>query len=961
MLKSIALTIGLLPVLLFAQSNFQQPPATAAADRIESFNQRKQLEQQSIVNGVAFRSVGPTVFSGRVVDIDVSPTDPSHFYVAYASGGLMKTENNGITFTPIFDKEAVLTTGAVAVDWKNNVIWLGTGEVNSSRSSYAGAGMYKSTDGGKTWQHLGLGESHHIGRIVLHPKDPNTAWVAVLGHLYSPNKERGIYKTTDGGKTWKQTLFVNEKSGAIDLILDPKNPKVLYAASWQRERSAWDFVEAGEGSGIYKSTDGGNKWELLSTPSSGLPVGEGMGRIGLTMTYDNGKAVLYTSIDNYNRRPKEEPKDDELTKDMLREMSKEDFVKLESYKLKDYLQQNRFPRKYSAEAVLKMVKEDKITPKTLVEYTEDANSLLFDSPVIGLEIYRSDNGGKNWVKTHEGYQDFIYSSYGYYFGTIRVAPGDANKVYMLGVPIIRSDNGGKTFKSIDGDNVHSDHHSLWVNPNRKGHLINGNDGGINISYDDGENWIKCNAPAVGQFYYVAVDMAQPYNVYGGLQDNGVWMGPSTYEASTRWHGSGQYPYKSIMGGDGMQVAIDTRDNATVYTGLQFGVYFRLNTQTGSRKAITPVPELGDRPYRWNWQTPIHLSVHNQDIFYMGSERVHRSLNQGDDFEAISGDLTTGGRKGDVAFSTLTTIHESPLSFGLLYVGSDDGLVHVTKNGGADWINISEGLPKDMWVSRIQASAHEKGRVYVVLNGYRWDDFRAMAYVSEDYGKTWQAIGKDLPLEPLNVIKEDPDNADILYVGSDHGLYVSLDRGQSFMLMNNGLPAVAIHDLVIHPREKDMIVGTHGRSMYIGSVKELQQLKPELLAKAIHAFGTEKIRQSGFWGRSSIFRSSEPSVSIPIYANSAGKASISIQTKEGITLQSFEADLVKGLNYPSYDLTIQEGIISDYLKPINEKIKKGEKPVKIEAAENKKFYIYKGEYTVKISKGGDSAETKLVIE
>ena len=960
MLKPIVLFFCLAPLTLMAQFTYPQPPATAATDRVESFSQRKQLEEASIINGVKFRSVGPSVFSGRVSEIAVSPTDPTHFYVAYSSGGLMKTENNGTTFTPLFDQEMVITTGAVAVDWKNDIIWLGTGEVNSSRSSYAGSGMYKSTDGGKNWQHIGLEDSHHIGRIILHPKDPNTAWVAVLGHLYSPNKERGIYKTTDGGKSWKQTLFVDENSGAVDLMIDTKNPKVLYAATWQRDRRAWDFLEAGEGSGIYKSTDGGNKWKLISTAASGLPTGKGMGRIGLSMAYHKGKAVLYTAIDNYNRRPKEEPKEDVLTKDMLRDMSKEDFLKLEAYKVKDYLQQNRIPRTYTADKVMKMIEADKITPKTLVEYTEDANSLLFETQVIGLEVYRSENGGKTWTKANEDYVS-AYSSYGYYFGEIRVAPYDANKVYVMGVPVLRSDDGGKTFKSIGGSNVHSDHHELWINPNRKGHIINGNDGGINISYDDGESWIKCNSEPLGQFYYVAVDMAKPYNIYGGLQDNGVWMGPSTYQASTRWQGSGQYPFKSIMGGDGMQVAVDTRDNATVYTGSQFGNYYRLNTRSGKRKSITPKPALDQRPYRWNWQTPIHLSVHNQDILYMASERLHRSFNQGDDFEAISGDLTTGGRKGDVAFSTLSTIHESPLTFGLLYVGSDDGLVHVSKDGGVSWENITAGLPKDMWVSRIQASAFEKGRVYAVLNGYRWDNFDAMAYMSEDYGKTWTKIGKDLPLEPLNVIKEDPSNADILYVGSDHGLYVSLDRGGSFMLMNNGLPAVPVHDVVIHPREKDILVGTHGRSMYIGNAKELQQLNPEILAKALHTFGPAKTRFSGFWGRSFRGRLSEPSLSIPIYAKTAGKANISVQTKEGLELQSFEVDLKKGLNFPTYDGTIQEKVVAEYIKPLKEKQKKGEKPLKIEAAENKKFYIYKGEYSLKISKGDNTATTKLVIE
>lgn len=960
MLKPILLFFCLTPIYLLAQFDYKQPPATSATDRIESYTQRQALEEASIVNSVEFRSVGPTVFSGRVSEIAVNPEDPSHFYVAYSSGGLMKTTNNGTTFTPIFDEEMVITTGAVAVDWKNDIIWLGTGEVNSSRSSYAGSGVYRSTDGGKSWQHMGLGESHHIGRIVLHPKNPDIAYVAVLGHLYSPNQERGVYRTTDGGKTWTKTLYVDEYSGAVDLIMDPKNPRVLYAATWQRDRRAWDFREAGKGTGIYKSTNGGKDWLLLSTPNSGLPVGEGMGRPGLALAYQNGKAVLYTAIDNYNRRPKEEPEEDILTKDMLREMSKEDFLKLEKYKITEYLRSNRIPRKYSTDKVIKMIESDKLKPLDLVTYTEDANALLFDTPVIGLEVYRSDNGGNSWRKANEDYIS-AYSSYGYYFGQIRVASYDANKVYVMGVPVLRSDDGGKTFKSIGGANVHSDHHELWINPDRPGHLINGNDGGINISYDDGESWIKCNSAPLGQFYYVAVDMAKPYNIYGGLQDNGVWMGPSTYQASSRWQGSGRYPFRSIMGGDGMQVAVDTRDNATVYTGFQFGNYFRINTKTGQRKSITPRPDLGARPYRWNWQTPIHLSVHNQDILYMGSERVHRSFDQGNTFEAISGDLTTGGRKGDVAFSTLSTIHESPLAFGLLYAGSDDGLVHVSKDGGMSWEQINDGLPKDMWVSRIQASAHEKGRVYLVLNGYRWDNFSALAYVSEDYGKNWSPIGKDLPLEPLNVIKEDPSNADIIYIGSDHGLYVSLDRGESFMLMNNGLPAVPVHDIVIHPRDKDILVGTHGRSMYIGSAKELQQLNDNILAKALHSFGPAKTRYSTFWGRSFRGEVNEPSLAMPIYAKAAGKATVTVETKDGLELQSFETELKKGLNYLPYDLTIKTDVLEAYNKPLREKQKKNERPLTLKPSENDKLYIYKGEYQVKIAQGSESIQTKIVIE
>ncbi|MGB0925517.1 MAG: WD40/YVTN/BNR-like repeat-containing protein, partial [Minisyncoccia bacterium] len=349
------------------------------------------------------------------------------------------------------------------------------------------------------------------------------------------------------------------------------------------------------------------------------------------------------------------------------------------------------------------------------------------------------------------------------------------------------------------------------------------------------------SPAVGQFYAITVDMAKPYNVYGGFQDNGVWVGPSTYKASMYWHNSGHYPYKGLLGGDGMQVAVDTRDNNLVYTGFQFGYYYRINQETGERKFIKPQHELGERPLRFNWQSPIHLSSHNQDILYFGANKVFRSMNKGVDLEPISEDLTKGGRKGDVPFGTLSTVQESHMKFGLVYVGSDDGWIHVTKDGGNNWERISDDLPQDLWVSRVEPSRHDEATIYTSLNGYRWDDFNSYIYRSTDYGKNWTKIGTDLPAEPVNVIREDPKNSNVLYVGTDHGLYISLDKGESFMAMNNNLPAVAIHDLIVHPRDNDLVVGTHGRSIYIGNVEHLQQMSAGMMANAVHVFELDKIK------------------------------------------------------------------------------------------------------------------------
>ena len=470
-----------------------------------------------------------------------------------------------------------------------------------------------------------------------------------------------------------------------------------------------------------------------------------------------------------------------------------------------------------------------------------------------------------WTKTHDGYLDGVFNSYGYYFGMIEVAPDDPNQLYIMGVPILRSDDGGVNWTNAGGDNVHADHHALWLNPKRPGHIINGNDGGINISYDAGENWSKCNSPAVGQFYYINADMDTPYNVYGGTQDNGVWVGSHNYREGTSWHAYGQYPYKSIMGGDGMQVQIDNRDNNTVYTGYQFGNYFRINKEEGKRAYITPKHELGDRPYRWNWQSPIYLSKHNQDILYMGSNKLHRSMNQGEDFIEISGDLTNGGRKGDVAYGTLTSVHESDLEFGLIYTGSDDGQVNVTKNGGYTWENINMGLPSNLWVSRIQASSHDKAKVYLSLNAYRFDDFNSYVYKSVDYGVTWIEIGNNLPVEPVNVIKEDPSMAGLLYVGTDHGVYVSYDDGVKWSRILDDMPQTPVHDLVIQPVANDLLVGTHGRSIYKANVTNLRTLKDH--DNSLKIFAIDDVKYSSRQGsqRSKYRDAYERKISYDVYS------------------------------------------------------------------------------------------------
>lgn len=939
--------------LVFSLGIAQQPSSTSN-QIMEGIQQQKALKQTSLVKNIPFKNIGPSVMSGRVVDVDVNPKKPSEFYVGYASGGLWYTNNNGTTFTPIMDNAATINVGDIAVDWDNEIIWVGTGENNASRSSYAGIGVYKSIDKGKNWTNTGLFDAHHIGRILINPNDPAEVTVGVTGHLYSTNEERGVYKTTDGGKTWNKTLFINNETGIIDLAYAPKNYNIMYAAAWDKDRKAWNFEGNGIGSGIYKSTDAGNTWSKISLEGSGFPTGEGVGRIGLAVFDEN---TVYAIHDNQFRREKkkDEEKGPSLIKEDFKTMSIETFLTLEDKKLDRYLKTNGFQEKYRAENVKQMVRSGSIKPVDLAKYLEDANSLLFDSPVIGAEVYQTIDGGKTWKKTHDDYIDDLFFSYGYYFAQIRVSPKNANHIYVAGVPILKSKDGGKTFKSINGENVHADHHALWIDPTNPNHLINGNDGGINISYDDGEHWIKANQPNVGQFYSINIDNEKPYNVYGGLQDNGVWVGAHNAQDNASWHQSGEYPWKSIMGGDGMQVQIDNRNKDIVYTGFQFGNYFRLNRETGERTYIQPKHELGETPYRFNWQTPILLSSHNQDILYLGGNKLMRSMDQGTNWTAISGDLTNGGKKGNVAYGTLSSISESPFQFGLLYTGSDDGLVYVSKNSGGDWTKISGTFPKDLWVSRVIASEHKKERVYVALNGYRWDNFTPYIYVSEDYGQTWKNIGDNLPLSPVNVIREDPKNENVLYVGTDNGAYVSIDKGQNWEVFTKNLPNVAIHDLIVHPRTNDLLLGTHGRSIYSANISAIQKLNEDILNNSLYVFDVEPIKSSRNWGNSwsKWLPTYEPTKTIVFYTTKNEDVNVKITNSGGKILQEINTKADKGLNYISYDLSITEKG-----KKIIEKEYPDENIMK---RKNGKYYLPVGKYNISFSNSTTTSRIEFEVK
>jgi len=900
---------------------------------LEPYKKRDQLAQESVLNNYPARNIGPVVQGGRIVDIAVNANNPKEYIVAYASGGLFKTTNHGVTFEPIFDEVDALGIGDLAMAPSDgNIIVVGTGENNSSRSSYAGSGVYKSTDGGQNWSHLGLENTQHIGRVIIHPTNPETIWVASMGALYSNNEERGVYRSTDGGNSWTKTLYINDSTGIIDLVINPKNPNQLWASAWERTRKAWNFKGNGPGSGIYRSDDGGVTWQRIM---DGFPEGKQVGRIGLDVAASSPN-ILYAFLDNQaeTKEKKEEVKSDDLKLQDFKDMTASQLLALDNDVLKDFLEKNGFPKKYTPELLKKEIRQGKYEPKAVAEYFGDANAALFNTSVIGAEMYRSDDAGDTWKKMNSYDLDGVYFTYGYYFGEVRVAPDNPDVTYIFGVPLLKSIDGGETYARIDtiGD-VHVDHHALWIDPKDSKHILLGNDGGLYESYDEGANWRHINNMSVGQFYTVNVDMEKPYNVYGGLQDNGTLVGSSKSipNRTEQW--------QQIFGGDGMFVYPDPRNSDIVYTGFQFGNYFRIDRKNNDFKKITPVHDIGEPVLRFNWRTPVKLSSHNPDIVYMASQRMHRSFDQGENWETISPDLTKDLPQGNVPFSTISEFSESPLKFGLIYVGTDDGNVQMTH--GSDWKMIANGLPKNKWVSSIQASPHNESTVFVTLNGYREDDFNAYLYMSDDYGSNWKSLKANLPDVVVNDLIQDPVNPDLLYLGTDHGTYVSLNKGDSWDLLKS-IPNVASYDLLVHPRDNELVVGTHGRSIYIVDAKPLQAIAGNTNI-SVKLFDIDDVRHSNRWGESRYpyLKPFLPSMTLSYYCSTPGEANISVKDEEGQAIRVWTTSVKKGFNKEKWDL----------------KVSYAPKKKKAEGVYN---FIKKGKYTIEISMNGvaDSQEFEV---
>ena len=692
-----------------------------------------------------FREIGPAVMGGRIDDFAVVESDPNIVYVGTASGGVWKTTNNGTTWEPVFDKEAVSTIGDVAIAPSDpSVVWVGTGEPNNRQSSSWGDGVYKSLDAGKTWKRMGLGATHHIARIVIHPKNPDVVYVAAQGHLWGANPDRGVYKSSDGGKTWSQVLKINDDTGVTDIAMDPQSPDILYAAAYERRRTPFGFNGGGPGSAIYKTTDGGATWKKLT---KGLPYENGgdTGRIGLDV-YRKDPNIVYAEIQH-----------------------------------------------------------------------EKGGT------------FRSEDKGETWKRMGE--TDPRPS----YYSQIRVDPNNDLRIWELGAQMYYSEDGGKTFATQRVRGIHGDFHAMWIDPANSNHMMTGSDGGIHWSDDAGKNWNFLNVIAIGQFYEVALDNEKPYHICGGLQDNGSWCGPS--QTLTR-EGIINEDWQVIHGGDGFYAAIDNVEPWIVYTESQDGHLARRDMHTGQQRSIMPEAKAGEPHYRFQWNSPVAVSSHNHTTIYYGGNYLFESTDRGDSWTRLGGDLTTGADRskllilgkapdkntlsrndGVEEYPTITSISESPLSSKVLWVGTDDGNLQVTRDGGKTWKNVASkvpGVPKGTYVSRVVASKTGEGAAFATFDGHRSDDYSVYLFATTDYGETWKSTCNGIPNSAgtVHVIREHPRNTNLLFAGTEFGLWVSWDRGGNWTALKNNFPTVPVDDIEIQARDNDLVLGTHGRSIWI---------------------------------------------------------------------------------------------------------------------------------------------------
>lgn len=747
-----------------------KPPVLDSAIRLEMFEKHGAMKEESEYGKAEWDYLGPTNISGRCTDVEaISPRGEQYtIWIAAATGGVWKSLNEGTTFEPVFDDMPCASIGDIAIDPTDpDVVWVGTGEANIFRSSNSGCGLFKTIDGGETWIDMGLNGTHTIPRIRIHPENPDIVYVAAGGHEWTRNSERGLFKTTDGGVTWEKILYVNDETGVNDVVLHPAESDTLYATTWQRTRLKWydpRTFENHEHSGVWKSTDGGANWQRIN---DGLPEPHFRGRIGIDIARSNPD-VLYAYVDSYEIAEKAKPGQ------------------------------------------------------------KDSYGRPMKDRIKGATIYRTADGGQTWeqvsgldektsklMESHSG-------TYGWVFSQIRVDPRDENRIYTLGLALNVSEDGGKTYEVLTG--MHMDHHGLWIDPANPDYLLNVQDGGLAISYDRGENWkIPLEPLPLAQFFTLEFDMAEPFRVYGSIQDHGSYVG--TVDISRGRSNLRPVEFDWTLGGEGTTHAVDPRDG-TVYASTFYGNVERQDPDGSDEKTLLPPPYPDEERMRGQWLAPTLLSPHNPDIVYHGMETVLISRDRGNTWESISPDLSHNDpekKKGDIAYQTITALSESPLRFGLIYAGTDDGRVWRTKDGGAEWKEIGSPPVPEKWVSRLVASQHDLGTVFLTQTGRRDDDFQVYVWKSTDLGETWTDISGNLPLGPVNVIREDPKTEDRLFVGTDASVYVTKDGGETWAVMGD-LPFVYVHDLVFHPRDRMIAIGTHGRGVWVFDAEQLDEKK-----------------------------------------------------------------------------------------------------------------------------------------
>lgn len=821
-----------------------------------------------LLNGFTYRNLGPFRSGSWISDFAV-PEFPSAahlytFYVAGRNGGLWKTTNNGTTFKSLFDDQDIFSIGDVTLAPSDpDTVWVGTGEHATARSSYWGDGVYKSTDGGETWTHMGLKDTQHISRIVIHPKNPDIIYVAAMGHLFTPNEERGVFKTLDGGKTWRKVLYINENVGVIDIVINRDSPDILYAAAYEKYRYPWHFEAGGAGSGIYKTSNAGRSWKKLG---GGLPTGK-IGRIGLDI-YRKSPDILYAVVENCSMRPPTN-------------------VEIEQAR-----RQEREPQERE----------------------------------IGGEVYRTDDAGKTWIKMNS-VEDNVGGKAAYSFNQIRVDPNNYQKIFVSTISLASSDDGGRTWSDIDWPpekmfpGAFGDVRTMWIDPQNSNRIFMGSDGGVYISYDGGKTSDYYDNLPMAQYYAVGVDMEDPYNIYGGLQCHDNWKVPSS-----SWSGRVTLEDSIPMGGgDGMYNVIDPEDSRWVYNTIQFGGHSRVDQKLGTRTSIVPRREEGKDPYRFNWCPPLHISPHNSKTIYAGTQVLLRSLDRGNDWQEISPDLTLNDTvkiagKGHIQYCTITTISESPVTQGVIWVGTDDGRVWVTRDSGAAWSDVtknilSAGGPEHLWVSRVFASNFEEGKAYATKTGYRRDNFKPFVFKTTDFGRTWTNISSNLPDKPVNVIYEDRKNPGLLFLGNDQGVYVSISGGSKWVNMRSNMPTIAVHDLLVHPRENDLVVGTYGRGIYITDISPLQEIDSKMLEEDIHFFQVEPTvqRVTRGWGNYNLYGSrhistpNEPNAVVFNYylkEETDSPVKMTISNPDGEILGRLEGQTGAGINRISWNMRQQ---------------------------------------------------------